>query len=354
MSSFLKHNKGNAIEEYINQLYLKHKITNVITKKQGKITDDNVIIPTSETIDLLINNNYNIQQLKFFAKHYKLKLSGNKQHLVGRLYVFLNLSSHIYKIQKIWRGFLQRKYNKAHGPAFQKRKLCTNETDFLSGEEVSKIPYTQFFSFKDADNFIYGFDIISLYNLIVKSGKDVKNPYNRNQIHPLVLNDIKTLIRLSRLLKINIEIDIKEEIDVSKEKTIELRTLGLFQNIDALGNYSCPEWFLSLNRIQIIRFLRELIDIWNYRAQITDETKQNVCPPYGHPFRNNALHCVSHESNMDNVRKYILEIMEKFVNSGVDKDSKSLGAYYVLGALTIVNENAASSLPWLFQTFAYF
>ena len=56
---------------------------------------------------------------------------------------------------------------------------------------------------------------------------------------------------------------------------------------------------------------------------------------------------------MDDIRKIILEILEKFVNSGIDKDSKCLGTYYVLGALTIVNLDAANSLPWLFQAFSY-
>jgi hypothetical protein len=50
----------------------------------------------------------------------------------------------------------------------------------------------------------------------------------------------------------------------------------------------------------------------------------------------------------------MLEIMEKLVNCGIDRDSKSLGAYYVLGALTLVNTEAATSLPWLFQSVNYF
>jgi hypothetical protein len=46
--------------------------------------------------------------------------------------------------------------------------------------------------------------------------------------------------------------------------------------------------------------------------------------------------------------------LEKIVNTGVDRDSKSLGAYYVLSALTLVNTEAATSLPWLFQSVSYF
>jgi hypothetical protein len=60
------------------------------------------------------------------------------------------------------------------------------------------------------------------------------------------------------------------------------------------------------------------------------------------------------ELEIDDVRKYVLSILEKFINSGIDQDSKALGAYYVLGALTLVNEDAALSLGWLHDSFSYF
>jgi hypothetical protein len=133
-----------------------------------------------------------------------------------------------------------------------------------------------------------------------------------------------------------------------------MRALALFQNIDSLGNYSSPEWFLSLNRNQLIKFLRELGDIWNYRAQLTNETKQNICPPNGDPFRNISISYIMNENEILNIKKTILGVLEKFVNTGVDRDSRTLGAYYVLGALTLVNDSAAASLPWLFQSVSFF
>jgi hypothetical protein len=45
--------------------------------------------------------------------------------------------------------------------------------------------------------------------------------------------------------------------------------------------------------------------------------------------------------------------MENLVVTGINKDSKCLGAYYVLGALTLVNNDAATSLPWLYQAVCY-
>ena len=133
-----------------------------------------------------------------------------------------------------------------------------------------------------------------------------------------------------------------------------MRALMLFQNMDLLGNYSNSQWFLSLTRVQLIKYVRELSDIWNYRAQLSPEVKMKICPPIGDPFRNLSIAYLHTEANMSNARKAVLEVLEKMVNSGVDTDSKSLGAYYVLGGLTLVSENAATSLPWLYQSVSYF
>ena len=252
--------------------------------------------------------------------------------------------------------FLVNRYKQLHGPAAFDRKLCTNECDFISMEPVEEISFHQFISYKDVDGFIYGFDIVSLHNLFIKSEENtIKNPYNRNQMPDTIFKNIRALIRFGRILNINIHLDFDNDVkSVSDEKAIELRALTLFQNIDALGNYSNSNWFLSLNRVQLAKFSRELLDIWNYRAQIPAETKKNICPPHGHPFRNFAVSYVTHEENLWNVKKTIIEIMEKFVNSGRDKDSKTLGAYYVLCALTLVSPDAATSMPWLFQAVNYF
>jgi hypothetical protein len=342
-----------SIDEYTNKLYSKCEKSIPQTKKMEKISNDNMIMPSYSTRHLLFENNYNVQQLKQITKNYKLKVSGNKKELMNRIYVYLKLSEVIIKIQKVFRGRLHRKYELLHGPAFKNRTLCTNDSDFLTGNGFNSMDFSQFFSYKDEDGFIYGFDVISLYNLIMKSGRSIKNPYNRNDISKTVIQNMRNMIRLSRILKIDIDIEIKEE-PVSAEKSTELRTLELFQNIDTLGNYSDPAWFLSLNRVKIIKFLRELTDIWSYRAQLTNEIKRKICPPVGDPFRGLNFNYINSEENIDNVRKTVVSILEKFVNNGVDNDSKSLGAYYVLGALTLVSENAATSLPWLFQSVAHF
>jgi hypothetical protein len=344
----------NSIEEYMKSITFKCDKKIPVVKKPMKIIDENIIIPTIERCDEISKYNYNISQLKMIAKNYKLKISGNKNELISRIYSYLHLSFYIIKIQKIFRGNLVKKYKNLHGPAAFNRKLCNNSYDFITMEPVEEIKFHQFLSYKDADGFIYGFDIISLHNLFLKSKdiESVKNPYNRNFIPESVIKIIKSVVRISRIIKIHINLHFEDDTkNISNEKTIELRALTLFQNIDSLGNYSSSDWFLSLNRIQLLKFVRELGDTWNYRAQLSNEMKRNICPPNGDPFRNLSMPYIHTESNMCNVRKVILEVLEKLVNSGVDHDCKALGAYYVLGCLTIVNETAATSLPWLFQSF---
>lgn len=345
----------SIIDDYMNCITSNCIKTISIIKNPVKINDDKIKIPSIKDYTEIMKYNYNLAQLKSFAKHYKIKVSGNKNELLLRVYSFLYFSSFITTIQSSFRRMLVKKYNLLHGPASMNRKICNNSYDFITMEPVEEINFNQFISYKDDDGFIYGFDITSLHNLYLKGHKEMKNPYNRNVFPEFIIKTIKSILRLGKILKININLQFEDDTqNVSSEKAIELRALALFQTIDSLGNYSNPQWFLSLNRNQIIRFVRELTDIWNYRAQLTQETKRNICPPIGDPFRNLSMPYIHTEGNLYNVKKVVLEVLEKLVNSGLDKDSKSLGAYYVLGGLTLVNQDAAMSLPWLFQSVSYF
>jgi hypothetical protein len=353
----IKKNNSNyrMIEEYLNNIMSNCERQMPIIKKTYKVSDDKITIPTIKTYNELIYYNYNLTQLKLFLKYYKLKTTGNKEQLIGRIYSYLYFSSYIIKIQKIFRKSLVIKYKKLHGPACLNRKKCTNTDDFVSMESIEEINFHQFISYKDIDNFIYGFDISSLHNLFLRSPDEIRNPYNRNKIPEFVFKNISSIIRLGKIFKININLKFEDDTkNLPNEKVIELRAFALFQNIDALGNYSNANWFLSLNRNKLIRFIRELMYFWNDRLQLSNETKRNISPPYGNPFKNLNIQYILLEENLWNVKKVIIEVLEKLVNIGTDKDSKALGAYYVLGALTLVNTDAATSLPWLFQSVNYF
>jgi hypothetical protein len=326
------------------------KFTHLIVCRPSGNHDDSYLPDMSNYFQLLTTK-VNISNLKSYLKHYSLKTTGKKDDLVKRIFMHLHLSSYAVVIQKTIRGYLQRFFNRLHGPAYMKRSLCVNETDFFTLEPLTEIDKYQFISFKDKDNFVYGFDICSLYKLLTDSTGPVMNPYNRNKIAGFFLSRIKRIIRLGKLFNIDVNVKIEEEI-VDKNKSVQFKALDIFQKIDALGNYSDPRWFLSLNHAQLTKFVRELADIYNYRANLLPETKQKIYPPPGDIFDGFDMnHMIGLE--IDKTRDYILNLVERFIVCGIDNDSKSLGAYYVLASLTLVNSAAAEAIPWLYQSVLY-
>jgi len=323
-------------------------------KNKAKISMDKFTIPTFENYENIIDTNYNVKQLKLICKEYNLQKTGNKTKLKYIIYNFLKYSHYSLKIQRLFRGYLIRYINFLKGPALINRK-CTNENDFLIFQDLKTIEYDQFFSYKDNDGFIYGFNIKSLKNLIKENGKNIKltNPYNRKIINQTIQNNITTIYNISKhVLKRNVKTKIKNNIDsLSINKKIELICIDLFSAIDSHGHITDYTWFNNLTKPGLLKFIKELRDVWNYRLNLPYELKLKICP-YGKPFINLNMHQLPH-NDINKIKTEILMVLKKLITMGVDIPSKSLGAYYVLGCLTLVSNNAAISLPWLYDTFRY-
>jgi hypothetical protein len=305
------------------------------------------IIKSYHDYKLLRDNNYTIPELKEISKKFVFKFKQKKKNDMNtELYNFLYKNSNALKIQSIWKKYFIKEFNKLQGPAYIKRELCNNIEDFLTTEETKDIDYYYFFSYKDIDGFIYGFNLLSIHNLIIK--KDTKNPYTRNLFSLELIENIQKRISYNKILnKINQNIIDNEEIHNFNSKCI-----SLFQKMDLLGNYTQVEWLTNLNNLQLRKFILELYDIWDYRSQITIDTKKLICPPLGLPFKDVPIHIIQRNYNIhiDLLKKFCIIIIDKLINSSVNKDNQSLGAMYVLSALTIVNQNAADSMPWLYQS----
>ena len=337
------------------QSYFKNKLYEPVPKgtcrKKTKILKEEFQIPDFSEYNLLTSLNFNVRQLKQICKYYKQKRSGNKRELVFRLYNFLKFSFYAIGIQSLWRGFIRRRYNSLRGPAVLNYEKCVNNTDFVTLRKLKTLPQHQFFSYDD-DNFIYGFDICSLYNLICKSDGQAKNPYNRANIPTLCLQSINTILRLSKLFDDTIKIDLEDSLaGLSLEKKILLFAVSVFQRIDELGNNSDYRWFLSLSRIRLIRFVRELIDIWCYRANISPIVKRQICPPTGNPFI--GLNINNVDLPILKLKKKVLLVLNNLVVKGINRESKTLGALYILTALTLVSKEAAEARPELYESAVY-
>lgn len=335
--------------------YLQKKLYENIDKfkkkKRNKVTKEEFEIPEYNDYESIVELNYNVSQLRSIARYYKQKISGNKSQLKHRLYNYLKYSLYAIKVQRFFRGYICRLYISLKGPALYRRTLCVNESDFYSLDKIKNIPNHQFISFMD-EGYCYGCDICSLYNWIKMKGNLSTNPYTRKKFSKTVLSNLYKLISLAKVCNIKIRVKLEEDEikNLSLRKKLEYKTYTLFSKIDEFGIITNSQWLLDLSRYQMIRFVKELYDIFFYRAGLTPPVKIKICPPIGNPFHGIDVKNFAGVSS-DNTLKKIISIIENFISKGRDRESKVLGCYYVLGALTLVNESAKESLPWLYESF---
>lgn len=304
----------------------------------------------------LKNFDYNLIQLKNIARYYKIKLAGTKQQLTNRIYNFLYESNNANIIQKNFRTNIVKLWLDFKGYGFINRKICTNECDFYTLEKTKDIDISQFISFKE-ERLIFGFDMCSLYTLINSENTNFrKNPYTQNDLPSNLLFKIKRIVQLQKCLNMetNLQCDTNDyqNQDIYSDENINHKIVDVFSKIDLLGNYTNIQWFTSLNYHRLMRFVRELYDIWNYRAQLSNETKKSICYPSGNPF---TIHynTLIESDNINYIRYQLLEIMNNLITKGINDENKSLGAFYVLASLTLVNRDAANSMPWLYESVSH-
>ena len=308
-------------------------------------------IPKLSEYNFFLQDQYKLVELKHICRHYKQKVSGKKTELMKRLYTHLKDGYFACKIQKLWRNHILHVYNCLKGPARMNRSLSVNNTDFLTMDALSFIPYSQLFSYMDSKGQIWCFDILSIFNLLEKNAGDL-NPYNRQKFPLNMRHNMKRLIRLSRFCGDRVNVVLETEAELPIPKQIESRTVSLFSDMDELGNITDVSWFSTLGRASLILFIRELADIWVYRAQLTNEIKLHISPPLGNPFRHINLHTLPNLSTPA-LNILSLTVMDLLINRSANNSNRVLGANYVLCALTLVNHEAANSMPWLYQSVSH-
>jgi hypothetical protein len=330
-------------------------------------------------------NGYKIPEIKEFLKTNKLLISGTKPALIERVNTHFLRIKNTLNIQRIYRGYLVREIIKLRGPAFKNRSLCVNDTDFVSMDKINEIPDMNFFSYADDNNFIYGFDIVSLIQAY--KAKNMENPYNREKLSVPIKRKIKSFYKKTCIFYPEIKID-KHEVAPTyntrrhrninsqvqnpisnrlspesndrynlllnmREKPIEQRMQDLFMEIDQLGNYTQVSWFSNLNVNQYIRLYRTMFEIWNYRSGLSHDAKLRICPFYG-PFERIFQRNVYYdELSLTQIQAACTSVFETLVFSGIDDDHRRLGAFHALSSLTVVSTGARQAMPWLYESVAF-
>ena len=181
----------------------------------------------------LIKANLNYNNLKksdiiFTLKNYNINYSNNKcndfitlHNFFRELEFYKNSIDKVIYIQNFYRKYRLNKINILRGPGLFNRELINNETDFLSFENCKSIPNSKFFSYKDIDGFVYGFNIQSIKYL---KENNPKNPYNRKDLTSESIINLDKLIKYEENLgnNLSIKFDIPEDLySKMKQKCIK-------------------------------------------------------------------------------------------------------------------------------------
>jgi hypothetical protein len=352
-----------------------------------------------------------LPELKTIVKQYNLARTGNKDVLIDRIKQYFNKTRSTVVIQKTFRGWLVRYSFKLRGDCHKNRSICVNSSDFITLEPLEEIPFQLFYSYKDEKEFVYGFNITSLIQLIKNQGK-IDNPYNREKLSKKIINEIIALNNITRIispehadeltrvrlvsdkkpqnilniqrnqpipitaalittLNMGVNVDyfhprlynnvvmndgIREKynrIVDSRMKPLRQRIQDLFMEIDHLGNYTQSSWFSNLERRDCMRFFRCLHDIWTYRANLSQDVKLRICPlfdPFAN-FLNTSIYSV--DTPTETIQLTCITVMENMIYSGIDDDHRKIAALHLLSALTVVSFQARNAMMWLYESIAY-
>jgi hypothetical protein len=169
--------------------------------KQNKINDLNEPVLNYKEYykNNIILKKYKLPELKTIVKKYKLRITGNKDDLIDRIETLFSKMKNAEIIQKRFRGWIVRYSFILNGEIIKNRSLYVNDSDFVTLEPLDEIPRELFYSYKDAKNFYYGFNITSLIQMMKTKGK-LTNPYNRESFDKKTLNNMISLYNIIQLI----------------------------------------------------------------------------------------------------------------------------------------------------------
>uniref|UniRef100_A0A6C0L028 Uncharacterized protein n=1 Tax=viral metagenome TaxID=1070528 RepID=A0A6C0L028_9ZZZZ len=224
------------------------------------------------------------------------------------------------------------------GEGYVNKQLCNNDVDFYTFETIDDIEDKYFFSYQDNNGFIWFFDIRS-FNKLVEMKQT--NPYTREIIPQDIIDKAFKLSKEIQIQNVN-TIDTN---NLTRKQIVRQKIVDLFSQIEHYG-YSCQvEWFTTLGTSRLKSLYRNLEDIWNYRLQLTNETKRRIAPPNGLVF-NIPINEIMLVNNRVELQDILVNEIMKF-NHAVSSDDKKLGYMYFIIGLSQVSRPCLESHDWL-------
>jgi hypothetical protein len=249
-------------------------------------------------------------------------------------------------VQRAWRARGPALVQHTVGPYCRSTwfALATNEEEFASLEPLASIPTPYVFTFVDLQHKLWVFDIRSLA-ASPRNGAALRNPYNRVSLEASVVARYEArMLWLQR--RSYCRIVYSPSTDLTVRQRWNHRILEVFLTLDSLGFIVNPVWFEELTPPQHMYFRYQLDDIWSRRVK--PEDREAILPGItgrsgGRLFTRRLFPGIG----PDTTAAETLQIIERLTTASPDKALRTLGALYILAALTTVSEQAREAYPWL-------
>lgn len=277
----------------------------------------------------------------------------------------------IIRLQRLIRKYKYkiRQWNRGKGAVYPLIQ-CTNKDDFASLDLLDTIPKRLLFTYRDADGFTYGFNLISLLELLASSEQPL-NPYTRK---PICRNVITRANKYYRILDSWSKIDEPDVLAqqsshqpalnnsgmaastsnsisrISFKDRVKQRIQTVFQKINYLGYQTNTDWLMDKPTAILITFIKTMARNWSYQIGFTDTVKQSLLTSadlqtfetlVNDAYRNSQLG----HSNPLYLLTRILAVLEPLVCGSADPNSAALLVLYSL--YYIEPRRVSLANPWM-------
>jgi len=173
------------------------------------------------------------------------------------------------------------------------------------------------------------------------------NPYTTEPIQENAKDRVNELV--SYLNKNNVVTMIENTVVLDRTAIVKQKFVDIFSQMEYVG-YSCDvTWILNLNASRLKRLYRELEDIWNYRANLSESAKRNIAPPDG-ILCSTPVHDYNHYHDKLELQEILANELLKICGA-TDPGNMNLGFMYFIISLSFVSRPCFMIHNWVQSVF---
>lgn len=344
------------------------------------------ILATLEHYKLVNRNELGASKSKF------LLVSNNITKLEGLFTSLIKANTHLDKLVKLQRWIKCRLVaydKKLHGPT-RARARAVNDSDFVSLDDIKDIPDKDFIALEDAKSFVYGFNLESVVDLILKSDDNFLETFKKQSDRLCYRQYVRTLYNHYCKIKINnpytrdllpcefklrvfqlyarkiytasVEGNQSMQLGSSRigvgngsagqgqgdiKQRVRNKCFSIFQKIDMFGYMTDIAWLMDENVKNLKFFYKRLALQWNLEFGLNNTARYRIARTH-----NLFSHAHLQEIMLSRADKYvlldkILDTMNILVSNGEGEGDRNTGCILILYALAAINRRCVEANPWL-------